>query len=72
MFKVTTNKEIIEAIKFYEQAKAFNLALRNELNTCKDCVPTWDEVYKYHLNHKASLLSSIFSTMKELNKAGKI
>jgi len=68
MFKITTNKEIIEAIKFYEQAKAFNLALKNELNSCKQSSPKWEEVCKYHLGNKASLLSSIYATMKELNK----
>jgi hypothetical protein len=68
MFKITTNKEIIEAIKFYEQAKSFNLALKNDFNICKQSCPTTEEVYKYHLGNKASLLSSIYATMKELNK----
>jgi hypothetical protein len=68
MIIITTDKEIINAIKFYEQAKAFNLALKNDLKSCKDFAPTRDEVLKYHLGNKYSLLSGIYSKIKELNK----
>ena len=74
MIKLTTDKEIINAIKFYEQAKSFNCALRNELdNKCTD--PFEDSIVnrnKFHIGDKYGLLSSIFKSIKLLNKEGKL
>ena len=72
-FRITTNNEIIDAIKTVEELRKVNAILRNDLGVleggelCKDLTLTSYECR--HMNiERSSCIASILSLHKEINK----
>ena len=71
MFRITTNKEIIEAIKTVEELRKVNAILKNQVarknnvdETCKNYGITSTEARILNIN-RGSYISSILSLYKE-------